>query len=431
MQSKNKVAFYTLGCKLNYSESSTIAKIFIENNFSVVKFNEVADVYVINSCSVTSNAEKKSRNAVRRAKTKNSNAIIIFTGCYAQINSESIKKIGVDYIFGSNDKDKITDIINKINKQNSPLIIKSEYKEMKNFVGAFSVGERTRSFLKIQDGCDNFCSYCIIPIARGPSRSTAISEIISQAKEIAKSGIKEIVLTGVNLGEFGKNRNENFLDLLKELIKINGLERFRIGSIEPNLLHNEIIDFIAEERKIMPHFHIPLQSGSDEMLKLMNRHYTTNFFREKIDYIKKIIPNSFIGIDLITSVNGETEKLFQESYEFVESLDISFIHQFQYSERPNTRALTFSPKVSPEEKQKRSDLINNLSAEKHKIFLSKNINEKANVLFEATKKANLIYGFTENYIKVETNYDKKLINKIVPVKLISFSNEETIKIELL
>lgn len=431
MQKNNKVAFYTLGCKLNFSESSTIARLFIENNFSIVNFNEYADIYIINSCSVTSNAEKKSRNASVRAKTINKNAIIIFTGCYAQVNSEEIKKIGVDYIFGSNDKDKIINIIDNIKKQSSPILIKSNYNNMDSFVPAFSKRERTRSFLKIQDGCDNFCSYCIIPIARGPSRSSSISNILQQAKEIANSGIKEIVLTGINLGEFGKRNNESLLMLLKKLVDIKGIYRFRIGSIEPNLLYNDIIDFMAEEKKIMPHFHIPLQSGSDEMLKLMNRSYNTDFFYKKISYIKSTIPNAFIGIDLITGVNGESNNLFQESFNFVKQLDISFIHQFQYSERPNTKAITFSPKISSIEKQERANLINNLSNEKHRKFLIENINKNAIVLFESTKKANNIFGFTENYIKVEINFDKTLINKILPVKLISISSKKIVKVEII
>lgn len=423
-----KVAFFTLGCKLNFAESSTILRYFIEKNYSLVDFKEIADVYVINSCSVTGNAEKKSRNAISRAKSKNADAVIIFTGCYAQFNQNDLLKLGIDYIIGANDKDKIYEIIDNIEKKTNPFTISTNRNETKRFVPAFSQGGRTRSFLKIQDGCDYFCSYCAIPFARGKNRSATIEEIIPQAQHIADFGIKEIVLTGINIGEFGKNNDENLFELLKEIIKIDRIERFRISSIEPNLLSDEIIKLTADNQKIMPHFHIPLQSGCDEMLRLMNRRYDTDFFKNKIEKIKSFIPNAFIGIDLIVGVNGESDNYFQKTLDFVKSLNISFIHQFQYSERPGTKALNFSPKISPQEKQERADLINEISQKKHFEFLNNNIGKTTDVLFESTKKTNKMFGFTDNYIKTEIDFDEKNVNKIIKVKLIEFSeNKQVLK----
>ncbi|MDR2011073.1 MAG: tRNA (N(6)-L-threonylcarbamoyladenosine(37)-C(2))-methylthiotransferase MtaB [Bacteroidales bacterium] len=433
MQNKiKKVAFYTLGCKLNFAETSTISRFFITENFKIVKFNEFADFYVINSCSVTSNADKKSRNSISKALHINPDAVIIVTGCYAQLNTDEIKKtFGVDYIFGVNNKDEIRKIIHNFKKNEVPDIITTDHKEMKTFFPAFSKGDRTRSFLKVQDGCDYFCSYCTIPYARGRSRNQPVTEIISNARNIVDDGIKEIIISGVNIGDFGKTTGESFQELLCSLSDIEGLERFRIGSIEPNLLSDEIIDFAATNKKFMPHFHIPLQSGSDTILKLMNRKYDTHLFRYKIEKIKGVMPYAFIGIDLIVGVNGETEEHFEETVKFVNSLDISFIHHFQYSERKNTKALNFKPKVTSQQKQERSKVIKDISDKKHYNFLKDNIGKEFYVLFESTRKGNKIFGYTDNYIKVEYNYDKDLINKIVKVKLTGFADSETLTVQIL
>ncbi|HOZ31040.1 MAG TPA: tRNA (N(6)-L-threonylcarbamoyladenosine(37)-C(2))-methylthiotransferase MtaB [Bacteroidales bacterium] len=425
------VAFYTLGCKLNFAETSTVSRFFISRGIIVTGFNEVADFYVINTCSVTANANKKSRNAISRAIKLNPNAIIIVTGCYAQLKPEEIRSIyGVDYVFGANNKEEIDRIIEIANKQQNVGVITTDHKEMKTFFPAISKGDRTRAFLKIQDGCDNFCAYCTIPYARGRSRNQSIKETVSQAKYVAKEGIKEIIISGVNIGDFGKSTGENFLDLLKELVKIDGIERYRIGSIEPELLTDEIIEFAGSEKKIMPHFHIPLQSGCDEMLKLMNRNYDTAFFTSKITKIKSLIPDAFIGIDLIVGVNGETDDFFNQTVEFVKSLDISFIHHFQYSERENTRALNFKPIVKSQQKQERAKIIATISANKHRAFINSQMGRKFNVLFESTQKKNKMFGFTENYIKVALDYNKNLINKVVEVKLMAFSDNNIAITEL-
>lgn len=420
-----KVAFFTLGCKLNFAETSTISRYFINKGFEVVKFNEKADFYVINTCSVTSNADKKSRNSISRALNTNPESVIIVTGCYAQLKPDEIRKIyGVDYVFGANNKDEIERIIDNSSKLEQANVISSEYKEMKKFFPAYSKGDRTRSFLKIQDGCDYFCTYCTIPYARGRSRNTEIKEIVRQAGIIVSEGIKEIIISGVNIGDFGKTTGESFFDLLRSLSKLDNIERYRIGSIEPNLLTDEIIGFISSNPKFAPHFHIPLQSGCDEMLKLMNRKYDTSLFRHKIEKIKQLIPEAFIGIDLIVGVNGETDDYFNKTEEFVKSLDISFIHHFQYSERANTKALNFEPKIKPLQKQNRSGIINEISELKHKKFLNENINTIKNVLFESTRKNNKMFGYTENYIKVGVDYNKDYINKILKVRLGDFYNDD-------
>lgn len=421
MNERKKVAFITLGCKLNFAETSTISRLFSTQNFETVAFDEFADIYVINSCSVTSTADKKSRNLINKAKNNNPNAKIIVSGCYAQLKPDDVKNLGVDYVVGTQNNSQIKKIIEEICNENFDKKNERNFIETK-FFGAYSKGDRTRSFLKIQDGCDYFCSYCTIPFARGRSRSATIQDVLFYAEKIVESGIKEIILTGINLGEFGKNSDENLIFLLEKLVLINGIERIRISSIEPNLLTNEIIDFVANNSKIMPHFHIPLQSGCDEMLKLMNRRYTTDFFRKKIETVKQKIPDSFIGIDLICGLNGETNDFFKKSLEFVDSLDITFIHEFQYSERPNTKALNFLPKINPKEKHKRALEINLISNKKHIQFYKNNIGKEKFVLFESAKKNNKIYGFTDNYIKVETEFNPDLVNKIVAVKLLKISD---------
>lgn len=426
---ENKVAFYTLGCKLNFAETSTISHYFENEGYKIVAFNEFADVYVINTCSVTAHANKKSRNAISRAKHKNPEAIIIATGCYAQLNPEDIEDIhGVDYIVGANDKDKIKDIIQNIQKKETSLIITTNHKDMTNFFPSSSYGERTRSFFKIQDGCDYFCSYCTIPYARGRSRNESISDSIVRAEDIASKGIKEIILTGVNIGDFGKSTGETFYDLLLALTNVDGIERIRLGSIEPNLLTDEIINLVAKSQKLMPHFHIPLQSGSDTMLQMIRRRYDTKLFRSKIEKVRTILPNSFIGIDLIIGLNGETDELFEETTNFVKSLDISFIHHFQYSEREGTPAVEFIPKTNPQTKHKRAEIINKISNLKHKEFQNKQIGSKHVVLFESSIKNDTMFGFTDNYIKVATQYDKQLINTIREVEITGFIDTDTMSI---
>jgi len=426
-----KVAFYTLGCKLNFAETSTISRFFTESNYDVVKFSEIADIYVINSCSVTSNANKKSRNAIARARSKNPKAIIIATGCYAQLKPEEIEELNfADYIIGANDKNSIEDIIKSHNNDDSHKIL-TDHKDVKTFFPAFSKGDRTRSFLKIQDGCDYFCAYCTIPYARGRSRNQSIKDILENARQIVQDGIKEVILTGINIGDFGKTTGESFYNLLFELVKIEGIERIRIGSIEPNLLTKEIIALVASSEKLLPHFHIPLQAGSDEILKLIRRKYDTALFRDKIETINKLIPNAFIGIDLIVGINGETDLHFKETVDFVSSLDIAYIHHFQYSERENTPAVNFKPKTSPQVKHQRADIITKISDKKHKDFLNKSIGTSHKVLLESSDKNGKIFGYTENYIRVTTSHSENLINKIVKVKIIDFDDSETMKIQII
>lgn len=423
---KKKVAFYTLGCKLNFAETSTISQYFENAGYEIVNFSKDADIYVINSCSVTSNANKKSRNAISRAKNRNQNAIVVLTGCFAQLQSENLKENhAIDYIIGANDKDKIIDLINSLEKNNTTEIITTDHKDMKRFFPSVSYGERTRSFFKIQDGCDYFCAYCTIPYARGRSRNQSIEQTVSQAQDIAKKGIKEIILTGINIGDFGKSTGENFYDLLVELINVEGIERIRLGSIEPNLLTTQIIKLVATNKKLLPHFHIPLQTGSDKLLKLIRRKYDTSLFREKIEIIKTLIPDAFIGIDLIVGLNGETNEMFEETKSFIQSLDISYIHHFQYSEREGTPAVNFLPKTNPHLKQERANIINEICETKHKTFLNSQVGSIHEVLFETSVKKNKVFGYTENYIKVSTDYDEQIINKILKIKITGFIDNET------
>lgn len=423
-----KYAIYTLGCKLNFSESAEIMNYFESAGYKKTTFNSKSDMYIINTCSVTSNANKKSRNAIARAKKLNNNAIIMVTGCYAQLSPQEIEKLtGIDYIIGINDKTQIKDILNKAEKKTDTEVFLTPHKRMHTFFPAYHAGNRTRAFLKIQDGCDYFCSYCTIPFARGRSRNQSIKETINQINEIASKNIKEVVITGVNIGDFGKSTGENFNELLLEISKIKDIERFRLGSIEPDLLNDEIIKLVADSSVIMPHFHIPLQSGSDKMLKIMRRKYDTTLFRKKIELIKKHLPHAFIGIDLIVGVNGETESYFEESAKFVESLDISEAHVFSYSERQNTKALDITPKISGTEKKKRADIIKKISKEKHLAFLKRHIGYKTKVLFEKSVNKDTIKGFSDNYINVVIDYQKHLINKIVKIKIEDIVDYQTAK----
>lgn len=421
-----KVAFFTLGCKLNFSETSGVARSMLDAGFQRVNFNEIADVYVINTCSVTEIADKKCKQAIKRAVKKNPEAFVIVTGCFAQLKPGEISKIdGVDLILGSNEKMDVLEYLDSLDKKARPEIVSGEILKTKDFKPTYSSGDRTRCFLKIQDGCDYFCSYCTIPFARGLSRSGTIADTVAQAKEAIGTGAKEIVLTGVNIGDFGKYNGESFLGLIKELDKLDGVERYRISSIEPNLLTNEVIDFVAGSERFMPHFHIPLQSGSDTVLKLMKRKYDTKLFAARIEYIREKLPHAFIGVDVITGVRGETEELYRETVDFVNSIDYSQLHVFTYSERPDTQALKIKEVVPVEVRKERSRELHGISEKKTRAFYKMFLGTEAKVLFEKTEQDGEMFGFTENYLRVSVPYDKRLVNRIKNVRLqfLSFDGE--------
>nr|WP_320023088.1 tRNA (N(6)-L-threonylcarbamoyladenosine(37)-C(2))-methylthiotransferase MtaB [uncultured Draconibacterium sp.] len=413
-----KAAFYTLGCKLNFSETSTIAGSFKEVGFDRVEFDEKADVYVINTCSVTNQGDKASRNIVRKAVKQNPNAMVIVVGCYSQLKPDEVGHIeGVDMVLGTQEKFHIPHYLGDLQKRDTTEIKTTRLANIKNYHKAFSWGDRTRSFLKIQDGCDYYCSFCTIPYARGRSRNDNIVDTVKEAQKSVQKGYKEIILTGVNIGDFGKSTGENFLDLLKALEQVEGLERLRLGSIEPNLLKDEIIELVSNSKVIMPHFHLPLQSGSDEILSLMKRKYSTDLYRKRVERIREIVPHAFIGVDVIAGTNGETEKYFQESFDFLNSLEISQLHAFTYSERSGTQALKIPWKVDVEERKNRTQKYISLSEKKLRAFYEKHIGVSQTALFEAQKKQDKMFGFTENYIKVEVPYQEELVNKLGSVKL--------------
>ncbi len=413
-----KVAFHTFGCKLNFSETSTVARTMMEAGFAKVDFSDSADVYVFNTCSVTELADKKCKQVIKKAIKQNPQAYIVVTGCFAQLKPDDIAHIeGVDLVLGSNEKFDILQYIEDVNKAKEAHVHTGNISKNKVFQPSYSFGDRTRCFLKIQDGCDYYCSYCTIPFARGRSRSNTISATIEQAKEAAKAGAKEIILTGVNIGDFGKDHNESFFGLIQELDKIESIQRFRISSIEPNLLTDEIISFVSKSKRFMPHFHIPLQSGSDKVLKLMKRKYSTDLFKNKIETINRIIPSAFIGVDVIVGVRGECETDFQKTYNFLESLKISQLHVFTYSERPNTQALKIDDAVPIPTRKARSKILHQLSDQKTKAFYKNFINQEMDVLFEKSENNGNMSGFTENYIKTEIQFDPELSNKIRRVKL--------------
>lgn len=415
---RDSVAFVTLGCKLNYSETSTYAREFEEHGYKVVKPTEVADVYVINTCSVTDHSDKKCRNIIRRLHKKNPSAIIAVTGCYAQLKSEEILAIeGVDIVLGAQYKGQLYAEVSKIGGKGSSKAFSCERNRIESIFPSFSTGERTRSFLKVQDGCDYFCAYCTVPIARGKSRNLPIALLVQEAEKIAASGIKEIVLTGVNTGDFGKTTGESFLDLLKALNGVEGIERYRISSIEPNLLTEEIVRWIASGTKFLPHFHIPLQSGCDTVLAAMKRRYTTEMFRSKIDLIRANMSQVFFGIDVIVGFPGETEELFMETYRFLESVKPAFIHIFPYSIRPNTVAAAMPGQVDSQVKDERVKRLEELSDRLHSEFCLSNKGREEEVLFESTMKGGMMYGYTRNYIKVERPYNRDEIGKIVKVTI--------------
>lgn len=417
-----RVAFHTLGCKLNFSETSTISRKFIEEGFEIVRFNSDADFYVINTCSVTDQADKKCRQVVHKIKNQSPNAYIAVVGCYAQLNPEEIaSNLGVDLVLGTQEKFNILDHLAELGKNNEPLVYSCEIEKVDNFDSSHSEADRTRSFLKVQDGCDYSCSYCTIPLARGKSRNKSIKELVDETKRIAASGIKEVILSGVNIGDFGKSTKETFFELIKNLEKVDGIERIRISSIEPNLLTDEIIEHVAKSTKILNHFHIPLQSGCNKILAKMQRRYNRELFQSRVLKIKQLMPDAFIGVDVIVGFPEETDELFLEAYSFLEQLAVSFYHVFSYSERRNTKSALMDNKVPKNRIIERSKKVHELANKKHEEFYKQHIGIITNVLFESSQKEGMIFGFSENYIKVETNYDKSLIGQIKQVKLKSIA----------
>ncbi|MEG1544583.1 MAG: tRNA (N(6)-L-threonylcarbamoyladenosine(37)-C(2))-methylthiotransferase MtaB [Tannerellaceae bacterium] len=421
---QNKIAaYYTLGCKLNFAETSTIGKVLADEGIRKARSGEKADICVINTCSVTELADKKCRQAIRRISKQHPGAFIVVTGCYAQLKPEEVSHIeGVDLVLGAEQKLDILQYLNNLNKkENGGAIVASETKDIRTFAPSCSADDRTRHFLKVQDGCDYFCSYCTIPFARGRSRNGTIASMVEQAETVARNGGKEIVLTGVNIGDFGKSTGESFIELIRALDEVEGILRYRISSIEPNLITDEAIDFVAGSRRFAPHFHIPLQSGSDEVLKLMRRRYDTALFRHKIEKVKQVMPHAFIGVDVIVGTRGETDELFEEARSFIDSLDISQLHVFSYSERPGTQALKIDHAVDPRTKHLRSQQLLDISDKKLHAFYSAHIGQQADVLFEHSHKDGLMHGFTENYIKVEAPYNPALANTCCRIKLGTFN----------
>jgi len=426
-----KAAYLTLGCKLNFAETSAIGKQLSRVGVRKAREGEHADICVINTCSVTEFADKKCRQAVRKLIKENPGAYVIVTGCYAQLKPEDISGIeGVDIVLGSEQKLDVVAYLNELKKKDKGVIHTSKTSKIKSFVPSCSQDDRTRYFLKVQDGCDYFCSFCTIPFARGRSRNGTIDSMVMQAKEVAAKGGKEIVLTGVNIGDFGKTTGETFFDLVKALDEVEGIERFRISSIEPNLLTDEIIQFVANSKRFAPHFHIPLQAGSDSVLKLMRRRYDTALFRHKIEKIKSILPDAFIGVDVIVGTRGETDEYFEETRQFLESLDFSQLHVFTYSERPNTQALKIDHEVDPKTKHARCKILLDLSDKKLEAFYQSQQGTKRKVLFEHTRHDNMMYGFTENYVKIETLYHESKANEIKNITLGAFNELKSALVEV-
>lgn len=430
MSQYKKVAFYTLGCKLNFSESSAIARDFEHAGYAKVSFEDIPDIYVINTCSVTENADKKCRQLARKALHINPQAFIIIIGCYAQLKPKEIAAIpGVDLVLGANEKFNILEHFDSIEKRAIATTIYEPIKTTKEFHPSFSSGDRTRTFLKVQDGCDYFCSFCTIPLARGKSRSASIEKTIEEAKTVAKIGAREVVLTGVNIGDFGKENNEDFLGLIKELDRINGIERFRISSIEPNLLNDSIIEFVAKSEKFVPHFHIPLQSGSDELLQSMRRRYGTELYRNRIKKIKTLMPDCCIGMDVIVGYPSETDAAFLKTVEFIKEMEPAYLHVFTYSERSNTTAVRMEGSVPHPKRKERSKILRLLSAKLKRAFYQGNQNHHEVVLFEASEENGLMYGFTSNYVKVKTSYNPMMVNQTADVKLTEVDRDGLMKIE--
>ena len=421
------VAFYTLGCKLNFSETSSIGRQLTEAGMQKVAFEAGADVYVVNTCSVTDNADKKCKKIVKEALRHNPNAFVAIVGCYAQLKPNEIAKIpGVDVVLGAAEKFNIENYLNDISKREVAIVKEGKIKEVLDYHASYSIGDRTRSFLKVQDGCDYFCSFCTIPLARGKSRSDTIANIVKQAEEIVSQGVKEIVLTGVNTGDFGQGTDENFYQLLQALEQVNGLERIRISSIEPNLLTDEIIELVAKSKVIVPHFHIPLQSGSDKILQSMRRRYLTELYTSRVNKIKALMPHCCIGVDVIVGYPGEEHEDFIDTYNYLNELNISYLHVFTYSERVNTTAYKLPGKVNLSERANRSKMLHILSDKKRLAFYNEHIGKIYPVLWEAENDNNVMYGFTSNYIKVKTNYDPMLVNEIVAVEITAIDNENMV-----
>ncbi|WP_374550334.1 tRNA (N(6)-L-threonylcarbamoyladenosine(37)-C(2))-methylthiotransferase MtaB [Flavobacterium sp.] len=438
MENKKKVAFYTLGCKLNFSETSTIARNFQDEGFDRVDFEEVADIYVINTCSVTENADKQFKQIVKKAMKLNDKAFVAAVGCYAQLKPEELAAVdGVDLVLGATEKFKITDYINDLSKNDMGEVHSCEIEEADFYVGSYSIGDRTRAFLKVQDGCDYKCTYCTIPLARGISRSDALENVLKNAKEISQQGIKEIVLTGVNIGDYGKGEFGNkkhehtFLDLVKALDKVEGIERLRISSIEPNLLKNETIEFVAQSRTFVPHFHIPLQSGSNEILGKMKRRYQRELYAERILKIREVMPHACVGVDVIVGFPGETDEHFLETYNFLNQLDISYLHVFTYSERDNTEAAAMPDVVPMNVRNKRSKMLRGLSVKKRRAFYESQIGTNRTVLFEAENKEGCIHGFTENYVKVKTPWNPELVNTLHEINLTKIDEDGSVRMDFL
>jgi len=430
MSTITSVAFYTLGCKLNFSETSTIARDFQKLGYNRVKFDEVADIYVINTCSVTDNADKRFKTIVKKTYKKNPKAFVIAIGCYAQLKPEELAQVdNVDLVLGANEKFKITDYLHSLSKNEITEVHSCEIDDVANFESAYSIGDRTRAFLKVQDGCDYKCTYCTIPLARGISRSDTLDNVIKNAGGIAQRGIKEIVLTGVNIGDYGKgelgdkNHQHTFYDLVVALDKVPDIERIRISSIEPNLLKNKTIDFVAQSSVFVPHFHIPLQSGSDTLLTKMKRRYKRELYTDRVSRIRKKLPEACIGVDVIIGFPGETDELFLETYHYLNELDISYLHVFTYSERPNTEAVLMDGIVPKAVRHKRSKMLRALSIKKRRAFYESQLGNEKTVLFEGENKDGFMYGFTENYVKVKTPFQKKLINTLQKVILTKIDDD--------
>ena len=453
MATPKSVAFHTLGCKLNYSETSSIQRLFEDKGFFINNFDDQADVYVINTCSVTDFADQKCRQTVRRALRQNPDAFVVVVGCYAQLKPQEIAEIpGVDLVLGAGEKFKITDYIDGLTKsQGKGMVSAGEIREVNTFHNAFSFGDRTRSFLKVQDGCDYKCAFCTIPLARGKSRSDTVESIVANARQIATMGVKEIVLTGVNIGDFGNGteviegekpkKEALFIDLIKELDKVEGIERFRISSIEPNLLTDEIIDFVAESTRFAPHFHIPLQSGNDKQLMQMRRRYKRDHYKSRVEKIKAVMPHACIGVDVIVGFPNETEDDFKETFNFINSLNISYLHVFTYSERANTAAIDMVEGIVPMKiRRERNEMLRILSEKKRRAFYSEFLGQTRPVLFENHKNSKLLTGFTDNYIKIEVEkpidvtaseaWQEGLVNWILPVELGGFNEEGDVKAKL-
>lgn len=438
MENRKKVAFYTLGCKLNFSETSTIARNFTEEGFDRVDFEEVADIYVINTCSVTENADKQFKQIVKKAQKKNDKAFVAAVGCYAQLKPEELASVdGVDLVLGATEKFKITDYINDLSKNDMGQVHSCEISEADFYVGSYSIGDRTRAFLKVQDGCDYKCTYCTIPLARGISRSDTMENVLLNAKEISAQDIKEIVLTGVNIGDYGKGEFGNkkhehtFLELVQALDTVEGIERLRISSIEPNLLKNETIDFVSKSRTFVPHFHIPLQSGCNDILKKMKRRYLRELYVERVEKIREVMPDCCVGVDVIVGFPGESDEKFLETYNFLSELDISYLHVFTYSERDNTEAVDMDEVVPMNVRNKRSKMLRGLSVKKRRAFYESQIGKEKIVLFESENKEGYINGFTENYVKVKTPWDPALVNTLHAVKLTKIDEDGIVRLEFI